>query len=280
MHLFFLLPLTCWLYRQTFIQTIQSFNDPVGVMSHGWLIPIFSACALWHQRASLRASLKGCSLIGVFGVLLSLALLWPGYTHAPLWLRQLSFINILWSLIYALWGWSVAKLTIFPVWYLIFTVSVPPVIENLILKLQSVSATASFYLMRGFGFEVFQQGNMLLSGIEGSEFRFEIAGACSGIRSLLALTAFTALYAWYTQRTVVGKWLLFICSVPIAILCNIIRVFSICLVAVIFGQETAVSYYHDYSGYVIVLIAIVLIFKTGDAVDGLSGRLMAVKATL
>ena len=273
------LPLMCWLYRRTFSQTIQSFSDPVGSMSHGWLIPVFSACALWRQRASLRDSAKSCSIIGVFGILLSLALLGPGYTHALLWLRQLSFISMLWSLINVLWGWEVAKLSMFPVWYLIFTISIPSVLENLILKLQDISTTASFYLMHGFGYKIFQQGNALLSSIEGSEFQFNIAGACSGVRSLLALTAFTALYAWYAQKTVASKWVLFLCSVPIAVICNVTRVFSICLVATMFGQEAAVGYYHDYSGYVIVLIAIVLIFRTGGAIDGLSGWLKVVRSS-
>jgi exosortase len=241
-------------------------------MLHGWLIPVFSLCVLWRQRASLHASVKSYSVIGVLCMLISLPLLWLGYTHALLYLQQLSFISLLWSLVYALWGWNTARLIMFPILYLVFTISVPSVLETLILKLQDISTTVSLYLMCGFGFDVSQQGHALLSGIEGSEFQFEIAGACSGINSLLALTAFTALYAWYTQKTIIDKWLLFLCSGPIAIICNIIRVLSICLVAVIFGQEAAVGYYHDYSGYVIVLIAIVLIFKIGGVIGWLKSE--------
>ena len=265
--LVFILILICWLYRVTLLQTVQLFSDPQGNMSHGWLITVCSVYAIWRQRASLRSTEKHYSLTGILCMLLSLALLWLGNEHSLLWLQQISFISLIWSLIYALWGWKVARLTMFPVWYLTFTISIPSVLENLILKLQDISTTASYYLMSGCGFDIFQQGNDLLSSIEGSEFQFNIAGACSGIRSLLALTAFTALYAWYTQKTLIQKWLLFFCSFPVAILCNVIRVFSICLVAVTFGQETAVGYYHDYSGYVVVLLAIVLIFKLGSVIS-------------
>ena len=34
-----------------------------------------------------------------------------------------------------------------------------------------------------------------------------------------------------------------------------------------FGEDAALGYYHDYSGYVIVLIAIGLIFKTGNIIE-------------
>ncbi len=114
---------------------------------------------------------------------------------------------------------------------------------------------------------MYRSGCALYSVAEGSDFRFEIAGSCSGIRSLLALTAFTALYAWYSQKSVTRKWLLFMCSVPVAVLCNIIRVFSICLVAVLFGQEAAIGYYHDYSGYVIALVALLCIFRCGGWIN-------------
>jgi len=204
---------------------------------------------------------------GVIGMLAALALFRLGNEGSLLWVRQLSFIGMLWSLIFAIWGRGTAKLALFPVWYLTFTISAPSLLEELVLKLQSISSTAVFYVINGLGFEMYRSGCALYSVAEGSEFQFEIAGSCSGIRSLLALTAFTALYAWYSQKSVTRKWLLFMCSVPVAVLCNIIRVFSICLVAVLFGQEAAIGYYHDYSGYVIALVALLCIFRCGGWIN-------------
>jgi exosortase len=261
----------CLLYRHTLTETARSFSDPLGSMSHGWLIPLLSIHALWRQRAPLLASEKRYSLAGTLGMLAALALLWAGNRYSLLWLRQLSFIGILWSLIFALWGREIARLTMFPVWYLAFTISAPSALENLTGELQTVSATAGAHLMRGFNVEVLQNGHALFSPAEGAEFRLDIAAPCSGIRSLLALTAFTALYAWHTQKGVLRKWLLFLCSVPIAVLANVVRVFSICLVAAVFGESAAVGYYHDYSGYAAVLAAILLIFSAGNLPEKLSG---------
>ena len=259
-----LLFLAVLLHWGTLVSTVQSFFDPLQNMSHGWLIPIISVHAIWRLREQLKIVDRNYSMICAFGILVSLCLLWFGNNYSALWLRQFSFVSSLWFLVYTVWGWNIAKLTMFPVWYLVFTISIPSVFEELIQRLQQISSFSAFYLMRGFCFEVLQHGNNLYSGIKGSEFRLAIAEVCSGIRSLTAMTAFTAAYAWYTQKTVIKKWLLFLCSIPVAVLCNITRVFSICLVAAIFGQDAAVGYYHDYSGYVVVLVAIVLIFKLGS----------------
>ena len=256
-----LLCLAVLLHWDTLVSTVQSFCNPLQNMSHGWLIPIISIHAIWSQREQLKIANKNYSIIGFLGILITLCLFWIGNVYSALWLRQLSLVINLWFLIYAVWGWKIAKLTVFPVWYLVFTIYFPGVLEELIHHLQQISSVSAFYLMHGFCFEVFQQGNNLYSNIEGSEFQLAIAEVCSGIRLLTALTAFTAAYAWYSQKTVIKKWLLFACSIPVAILCNVIRVFSICLVAAIFGQDAAVGYYHDYSGYVLVLLSILFIFQ-------------------
>ena len=259
-----LLPVMILLYYETGLLTVRSFSEHSCNMSHGWLIPVLSLHALWRQRSLIRTAKKRFAPIGILGVLAALSLLWLGKTYSLLCVQQFSFIGMLWSLIYTLNGRETALLSMFPVWYLAFVISIPSVLEKLAEHLQTFSAIVSCALMRGFNLEMLQHGNRLLSYAHGSGFQFEIAQPCSGIRSLLALTAFTALYAWHSQQTTLNKWLLFFCSMPIAILSNIIRVFSICLVATLFGEDAAIGYYHDYSGYLVVLVALLLIFKTGD----------------
>lgn len=248
------------LCHKTLFQTCESFADPLKNVSHGWLIFIISGHALWKQKEQLREAPTHYSFIGCFCAVLSLGLYALSRDSELLCVQQLSFISILWSLAFAIWGWGVAKLIMFPIWYLVFTISAPAVFDELILRLQNISTVSVFYVMRGFGYEVLRLGNALSSAIEGSEFQFQIAGSCSGIRSLIALTAFTAAFSWYSQKTITLKWMLFACSIPVAVICNIIRVFSICLVAVLCGQNAAIGYYHDYSGYVTALIGILLMF--------------------
>jgi len=51
----------------------------------------------------------------------------------------------------------------------------------------------------------------------GNAISVDIADPCSGIRSLFALMMVSVLYALFTLETWWKKWILFLCSVPLAI---------------------------------------------------------------
>lgn len=251
-------------FHGTVQQTLNSFGDPLKGLSHGWLIPFISIAFIWKRKTQLRDALKRYSAAGFLCAALSLVLYaWAGKV-AVFGLRQLALIILLWSLAFATWGWSVAKILMFPFGYLIFTISVPEFIETLVIKLQNISSASVFYIMNGCCFEVCRFGNSLYSLTENSEFQLQIAGNCSGIQSLTALTALAAAFAWHSQKNAAGKWVLLLSAIPIAIVCNIFRVLSICLVASLFGQDMAIGYYHVYSGYVSASIGILLIFQCGN----------------
>ena len=117
-------------------------------------------------------------------------------------------------------------------------------------------------LLNGFGLAV-QRNGSLISLMAEDGFKFEVGEACSGIRSLVAMMALTAAYAYLTQRTTWKKWVLFLASIPLAIIGNVVRITTVGLVAQAFGEKIAVGLYHDYSGYVIFSVAIVLMLGIG-----------------
>ncbi len=123
--------------------------------------------------------------------------------------------------------------------------------------LRLFATAAAGGILNGFGLEVQRVGSGLFSGA-GNSFAFNVAPECSGLRSLLAMTALMAFYAWYSQKTLAKKWLLFLCSIPVAVVANICRIILVVVVAAFFGQDTAMNLWHDYSGYPIFLISILL----------------------
>jgi len=68
---------------------------------------------------------------------------------------------------------------------------------------------------------VIRQGNI----IHLANQSLEVADACSGLRSLISLLALGAIYSYLTQKRFVGKILLFLATIPIAVIGNIFRVF-------------------------------------------------------
>jgi len=60
---------------------------------------------------------------------------------------------------------------------------------------------------------------------------------------------------------------LFAMSIPLAIVGNIVRVFTTGIVAEIFGTDTAMYLYHDFSGFIIFMVVFVLLISAGSALD-------------
>jgi exosortase/archaeosortase family protein len=81
--------------------------------------------------------------------------------------------------------------------------------------------------------------------------------------------ALTAGYAYFTQPTWPRRGILFAASVPIAILGNVARILSIVLVANYASSDFATGFYHDYSGFVVFAVAILLMVATGEAITKL-----------
>jgi exosortase len=119
-------------------------------------------------------------------------------------------------------------------------------------------------MLNGLGIETVRTGTAIYSSAAGG-FSFDVADACSGLRSLLAMTALTAAYAYLTQQTPLRRWLLFLAAIPLAIAGNVVRVLTIAIVAETIGMETAMSLYHDYSGLLVFFVAVVLMLGLAAA---------------
>ena len=81
------------------------------------------------------------------------------------------------------------------------------------------------------------------------------------------MTALSAVYAHYTQKSLVTKWLLFLASIPIAVAGNIGRIISIALVSITAGQQFGTGLHHDWSGYVLFALAISLMIGFGKVLQ-------------
>jgi exosortase len=176
-----------------------------------------------------------------------------------------ALILLTWGVPFFLYGWPVAKLLIFPCSYLIFCIPLN-FLDAIAFPLRLLATKASVAMLNGLGIAAERSGSAIYSSAGGG-FQFDVADPCSGLRSLLAMTALTAVYAYLTQKTLIKKWILFLASVPLAIAGNIARITTVGLVAEAFGQKAALGLYHDYSGYVVFSVAIILMVAFGVALN-------------
>ena len=247
------------------------FSDPLEDMSHGWLVPIFSLYVLWTQRKEIREEAGNPSVWGLLASLPCIGASLLGTRGIQVRLEQVGFIGLCMTLPWAFFGRRVAKRFVFPALFLLFTVPMTSYLDAVTIHLRLFASGTAFVLLRGFGINVVQQGTMIVS--EGAHpFAVDVAEPCSGLRSIVALMALTAAYAWYTQPTWRRRAALFACSVPLAILGNIVRILSICLVASCANAEFALGFYHDYSGYVVFIVAIACMVACGEVVSRVCGK--------
>ena len=253
-----------------FTRLPQIFADPMEDMSFGWYVPVFSLYVLWTERDKIRASAGAPGWGGLLLALPFLAIGFLGTRGAQVRLEIVAFVGVLLAATWAFYGRRSAKAVLFPALFLLFCIPLATFLDVVTVHLRIAASSAAFSLMRGFGAAVVQQGTMI--GAADGSFAIDIAEPCSGLRSIFALMALTAGYAYFTQPTWLRRLALFALSVPLAVLGNIMRILSICIVANCASPDFATGFYHDYSGYVVFAVAILLMVAAGEAISRLAGR--------
>ena len=233
--------------------------------SHGWLIPLVSVALVWHNRRRLFGCPKKVSVLGLGVVLLGLFFHWVGVKAQQPRLSLLSLIMLLWGVPFYFYGWELAKLLMFPCAYLVFCIPFN-FLDSLTFPLRLYMTMLANVILNSLGF-VYERFGTTLRSVYGG-FGLEVADPCSGIRSLMAMTAIVAIYAYLTQRTLTKKWILFLLSVPFSMVGNMLRILTIAIASEFFGSEFGVGLYHDFSGYAIfMLLTIPLMVITGNLLD-------------
>lgn len=233
--------------------------------SHGYLIPLVSLAVLWIKRNELAEAPKETCRMGLAVIVLALVFHWFGAKAQQTRLSLFAVILLTWGVPYYFYGWRVAKLLVFPCAYLIFCIPLN-FLDTISFPLRIWAASAATGLLNGLGIAAERSGSAIYSAAAGG-FNFDVADPCSGISSLLAMTALTAVYAYFTQKTLLKQWILFLCAVPLAMAGNVARIAGIALVAEAFGERIALTLYHDYSGYVVFAVAIMLMVGIGSAMN-------------
>lgn len=245
-----------------FVHAPVVFNDPLEDMSFAWYVPLFSAYVIWRERAEIISSAGDPSLVGCFAVLCALFCGFLGMRGVQVRLEILSFASLVAFLPWAFYGPRMAAKLIFPAAFLLFCMPLASFLDVVTVHLRLIATSVATALLQGSGADIVRTGTMISSS-DGS-FAIDVASPCSGLRSLFALLALSAGYSYFALPTWPRRILLFVFSVPIAILGNVVRILSICIVGSVASASFATGFYHDYSGYVIFAVSILLMLLTAN----------------
>ena len=188
---------------------------------YGYFMPGIAAYLVWERRHRIRALPSQSSWWGYLILLAGLGALVLGRAGGIHLLDRGSLIIVLFGLVLFLGGWRILRLLTFPLAFLAFMIPLPPgIFYRLTWPLQLFTARFSTEALRLVGYPVLLQGVY----IDLPTVRVEVAEACSGFQSLIALGATGVLLASMTQDRWIDRVLLVAAVVPIAILSNAVRV--------------------------------------------------------
>lgn len=144
-------------------------------------------------------------------------------------------------------GTKIARAIIFPAFFFWFTIPVPGLGAALTGNLQIFITKSCYFVGTLVGMDLTSTGSTIT--VNGRDL--EIAEGCSGIRSLMALVMIAAVYANYTQKSLWKKAVVFASSLPLAIIGNFGRIFTILIFAQLGFGEFGSQTYHDWAGLLI-----------------------------
>ncbi len=242
----------------------EIFRGVMEDLSYGWYVPVFSAYVIWRERRELAASFDEPSVWGLVGLVPFLFCGFLGARGSQIRLEIVGLVGVLLFLTLAVFGRKTLKQAAFPILFLLFCMPLHSFLDVVTIHLRMFAVSAAYSTLQGVGLDVVRQGTMLTSST--GSFAIDVAEPCSGMRSLFAMMALAAGYAYFTQPTWLRRGLLFALSIPIAVVGNIVRIISIVGVAACCSADFATGFYHDYSGYVVFLVAIALMVAVGELI--------------
>ncbi len=82
-----------------------------------------------------------------------------------------------------------------------------------------------------------------------------VEAPCSGLRSLVSLLTLGLLFSYAAKISYFKKTVLFLSSVPIALMTNILRILMLAIMNDLYGEKIAMGFFHDFSGYLVFALA-------------------------
>jgi exosortase len=226
--------------------------------SAGQLVPLAALFLVWRERKHLRECLlKPCW----WGVAL-LVLAQMGRTFGQLFMyesaERYALVLTTAGLVLMVAGWQVFRRVSWILLFVFLMVPLPGRIHNIISSpLRNMATTGSVFLLEAFGVRISQQGNvMMLNG----NIPMGVAEACSGLRMLTAFVIVSAFIAYMVKRSRLQKATVLVSSIPLAVVCNILRIVVTAVLMLFVSTEAADKFFHDFAGLVMMPAAVLLIF--------------------
>jgi EpsI family protein len=241
------------------------WGNPNAENQHAPLILALSAWLLWRnlrttgeETPGARSSAGDAVAVGAMAAGLVLHAL--GFAVQQARISVVALLVFAWGVLAWGGGRKWARAAAFPLAFLVFAIPLN-ILDSVGFWLRLTVIKASSGLAHAVGIEVLRNGTQLLA--PDGRYQYDVAAACSGVRSLMALAALSLLIGYLTFRPGWLRAVVLLLCVPFTYLGNVARIASIIFAAQWGGQRWG-EVAHEIMGFgvfVIVLGGILLVVE-------------------
>jgi exosortase len=229
----------------SWMQTVYAASGDANASddSHGKLIPFVVLGLFWLKRKQLLALQLRSWWPGLLVVAFALGLHLLGYMVQQPRISIVALFTGIYGLMGLAWGPQWLRESFFPFCLFAFCVplgwsAVSVTFPLRLLVCRAVELISGYVLQ----IDILRVGTALIN--PAGHYQYEVAAACSGIRSLFATVAVAIIYAMLCFRPWWKRGLLIASAVPLAVFGNIVRMLTVIIAAEIWGQEAG-NYVHE-----------------------------------
>jgi exosortase len=251
-----LLVVLLWSYWSTFVDLygIWRRNDEY---SAGLLVPFLTAYVVWSWRRDLKeVPVRPAVAAGIVVFLLAQMMRGLGLILMFRSAEGLSIVLSVGAIVLLLLGWSFLRKLAPALLFLCLMLPWPNRVQSaLALPLQRWATTSAVFCLELAGYEVARDGNIIKIG----DTSVAVAEACNGLRMITAFIVISGLVVLLTRRAWWEKLLVLLSSLPIALLCNTLRLTVTAVAFTFLKGEHVEKAFHDFGGYAMMPLALAMV---------------------
>ncbi len=227
---------------------------------HGQLVPFVVLGLFWWKRKQLLALEKAVWWPALGLVMAGLAGHAVGFVVQQQRISLVGFLVGLYGLTGLVWGRGWLRASLFPFFIFGFSVPISALSETVTSPLRIFSTWLTVGVAQVLGVDVIRAGSQIYDASR--TYLYDVAPACSGIRSIISLVAVTTIYGFMHFQRPWQRAVMVGLALPLALAGNVARLTAVILTAEVFGQEAGI-WVEQKLGVVTFVVAVVAVFLFG-----------------
>ena len=210
---------------------------------HGFLVPAVVLVLVFLKRRDLISLPKAHWWPALALVAAGLFLHVVGFVVEQARVSLVGFFVGLYGITGLIWGPGWLRATFFPYFLFAFCVPITAMSEEITFPLRLLSTKVTVVLAQTImGIDVVQNGTSIWEPT--GKFQYEVAAACSGLRSLTAIFGLATIYGFMECSKNWQRITIMASAFPLAVIGNVVRLGTIIIAAETFGQSAG-NYVHE-----------------------------------